>query len=88
MNKAVVIKYEEGWISPKVLLKSKGTQADQVKEIAQMADIPIVQDPSLLDSLWGVEEGCFVEEELFEILASVLSFVYTLQRKEAMGNDE
>jgi flagellar biosynthetic protein FlhB len=67
-------------VAPVVLAKGRDKTAQKIKEIAEEADIPIVENKPLAQVLYkSVEVGEMIPEELYHAVAEVLAFVYALQ---------
>ncbi len=60
----------------KVVGKGRGYIAKTILEIAKEHDIPIQQDPELVDALCEVELYENVPEELYVYIVKVLEFLY------------
>lgn len=67
--------------SPKVMATGKGLVADQIIEKAKIHDIPIQQDPSLVEVLSQLELNERIPEELYQAVAEVFSFIYRLDQQ-------
>lgn len=67
--------------SPKVMAKGKGLVADQIIEKAKIHDIPVQQDPSLVEVLSQLELNERIPEELYQAVAEVFSFIYRLDQR-------
>ncbi len=68
--------------APFVVAKGKGALAERMLEIAGEYGIEIVRDGALTESLFLVESGDVIPEELFEIVATLLAYVYRSQGTE------
>jgi len=80
---AVALKYElKEMPAPQVLAKGKGHLAQRIKEIAEEAGVPVVENPPLAQALYrDVEVGGFIPQELYQAVAEVLAYVYRLKGK-------
>ena len=79
---AVALKYEAGMDSPLVVAKGARLQAERIKEMAQLHDIPIVENKPLARTLFAsVEIGGLVPEFLFAAVAEVLAYVYQIKNR-------
>jgi len=67
--------------APKVTAKGRGLIAEQIIETAKMHDIPIQEDPSLVEVLSQLELNERIPEELYQAVAEVFSFVYKLDQQ-------
>jgi flagellar biosynthetic protein FlhB len=82
---AVAVKYKESeMVAPQVVAKGQRLFAQTIREFAEEAGVPIVQNPPLAWTLIEVEIGDEIPEELYQTVAEVLVFVYKL-RKEKQG---
>lgn len=79
---AVALGYHAGSMdAPKVMAKGKGLVAEQIIENAKNHDIPIQEDPSLVEVLSQLELNERIPEELYQAVAEVFSFVYHLDKQ-------
>ena len=68
--------------SPKVLAKGKNLIAQNIKRIASENDVVIVENKPLARSLFAsAEVGDFIPMELYQAVAEVLAYVYSLKEK-------
>ena len=83
---AVALEYEEGGeAAPQILCKGAGVVAQQIIEAAREAGIPIMQNIPLAHSLNQLECGDEIPEELYEAVAEVLNWVYSLAQSEGQA---
>lgn len=66
--------------APKVLAKGKGKIAESILEQAKQHDIPIQEDPSLVQLLGQLDLNQSIPEELYQAVAEVFAFIYRLDR--------
>ncbi len=80
---AVALKYEMGKMpAPQVIAKGKDFLAQKIKEIALENKIPVYEDPPLARLLYEkVEIGEYIPEDLYQVVAKVLAYVYKLKNK-------
>ncbi len=80
---AIAIKYDPKESSaPKVLAKGADLLAQRMKVIAKENDVPMVENRTLARTLYStVEVGQMVPPELYQAVAEVLAFVYSLRRQ-------
>jgi flagellar biosynthesis protein FlhB len=70
--------------SPKILAKGSDILAERIKDIARAANIPLVENVMLARGLFkAVEVGDEIPMELYQAVAEVLAYVYSLKRKAA-----
>lgn len=67
--------------APQVVAKGKGLLAAKIIEEAKHHEIPIVTDQLLFDILYQLEIGSEIPGEIYEPVAKVLSFLYTMHQK-------
>ena len=80
VTKAVVVKYLKTMQAPFIVCKGKNRLADKIKRIAEENDVEIVRKDELAEHLYEFDPGDFIPEELYEVTAEILSFVYNLQK--------
>tara|TARA_B100001121_G_scaffold310367_1_gene340983 strand:+ start:7183 stop:8271 length:1089 start_codon:yes stop_codon:yes gene_type:complete len=67
---------------PRVVAKGQRLIAEQIKQIADENDIPIIENPPLARSLFKkVEIGHYIPQESFKLVAEVLAFVFHIKKK-------
>ncbi|MGB9813177.1 MAG: flagellar biosynthesis protein FlhB [Thermovenabulum sp.] len=78
---AVALSYDaEKHDAPVVVAKGAGEIALKIKEIAKEEDVPIVENPTLARTLYkSVEIGESIPQELYQAVAEILAFVYSLK---------
>jgi flagellar biosynthesis protein len=81
-KRAVALRYRRGEDSaPVVVAKGAGTLAERILEIAREYEIPLYEDPDLVEVLAKIDLGNVIPPELYQAVAEVLAFVYNLNRK-------
>ncbi len=79
---AIAIKYDKGKDgAPRVIAKGMRLKAEKIREIAKAAGVPFMKNTTLAASLYRVEVGQEIPEELYDAVAEVLNFVYALQQQ-------
>jgi flagellar biosynthetic protein FlhB len=79
---AVALKYDRGMASPKVVAMGADLLAQRIKKIAAEAGIPLVENVPLARGLYkSVEIGDEIPLELYQAVAEVLAYVYSLKKK-------
>jgi flagellar biosynthetic protein FlhB len=67
---------------PMVIAKGQRLIAEQIKQIADANNIPIIENPPLARLLFKqVEVGHFIPRESFKLVAEILAFVFNLKTK-------
>lgn len=80
---AVALRYERGDESaPTIVAKGNRIWAEKIKEAAKRYGVPIVRNVPLAQALNQLEVGDEIPEELYEAVAEVLNFVYTLAEEQ------
>jgi len=82
---AVALRYNVGDMeAPVVVAKGARKVAEKIREIAAAHDVPIVQKPELARALYrNIDIGKGIPEDLFRAVAEVLSYVYSIERRQA-----
>jgi flagellar biosynthetic protein FlhB len=80
---AIALRYDTlAMAAPMVLAKGAGVIAQKIREIAEEHGIPLVEDKPLARALYksvGLNET--IPENLFQTVAEVLAYVYSIKRK-------
>ena len=82
---AVALKYNEGEeenSAPKVVAKGERIWAEKILEEAKHYGVPIVRNVPLAQALNKVDVGEEIPEELYDAVAEVLNFVYSLAEEQ------
>jgi flagellar biosynthesis protein len=78
---AIALRYEEGkHKSPIVTAKGKGKIAEKIIEKAKENQIPIHEDPSLVQMLSKLDIHDSIPEELYVAVAEVFAFIYQIEK--------
>lgn len=87
-KEAIALTYEQHKHSaPAVIAKGKGFVAEQILERARKENIPIQEDPSLVELLSKLNINEQIPEDLYMAVAEVFAFIYSLE-KETIKKDE
>ena len=85
---AAALKYDSaGDSAPKVTARGRGIIAEKIIAIAEENDIPIKNDPDLVQILSKLQVGAEIPVELYRAVAEILAFIYSLnenQRSQSM----
>lgn len=80
---AIAIQYDEQSMNaPQVTAKGQEAMAKSIRELAEKSGVPVTRNVALAHSLFPVELGAEIPEELYEAVAEVLSWVYQLAQAE------
>lgn len=79
---AVALKYDRGEMdAPNVIAKGADLMAKQIREIAKKANVPIMRDVPLARELFEIDLDDEIPEEMYETVAEVLRWVYSLSKE-------
>lgn len=80
--KAVALRYEKlKDRAPKVVAKGGGFIAEKIIEIARQNNIPIKEDPDLIELLYKLDIYDEIPEELYKVVAEVFAYIYKISGK-------
>ncbi|WP_354699817.1 Flagellar biosynthetic protein FlhB [Paraconexibacter sp. AEG42_29] len=83
---AVALKYDGTRAAPMVIAKGQDLMALRIRELAEEAGVPRVEDRPLARSLFATcEVGHEIPEDLYAAVAQVLAFVYRLKARRRAG---
>lgn len=81
-KEAVALRYDENRdVAPKVIAKGKGIVAENIINTARENDVPIQEDPSLVNLLSNLNINEKIPEELYQVVAEVFAFIYKTDKK-------
>ncbi len=85
-KEAIALSYEPNENSgPRVIAKGKGKIAENILEKANHNDIPVYEDPNLVELLGQLDLNQAIPEDLYQAVAEVFAFIYKLdERKSAV----
>ncbi|MBA3941098.1 MAG: flagellar biosynthesis protein FlhB [Sphingopyxis sp.] len=84
---SVALRYRPGIdAAPVVVARGRGDVALAIRELARGADVPMLEYPQLTRAIYFTSRaGRIIPEELFMAVATVLAFVFQLERAAAEG---
>lgn len=84
---SVALRYRPGTdAAPVVVARGRGDVALSIRELARAADVPMLEYPQLTRAIYfTARAGRVIPEELFVAVATVLAFVFQLERAVADG---
>lgn len=86
-KKAVALSYEQSMDdAPRVMASGKGLVAEEIIERAEAYDIPILEDPSLVEVLAELNINEQIPEELFQVVSEVFAFIYRTDKQTGKEN--
>ena len=81
---AIAIQYDKtADNAPRVVAKGMRLKAEKIRQIAKEAGVPIMKNVNLANALYRVDVGQEIPEELYDAVAEVLNFVYSLREDRA-----
>lgn len=81
-KEAVALSYDPNSTSaPKVVATGKGKIAENILEKAKQHDIPIQEDPSLVEILGQLNINESIPEELYKAVSEVFAYIYQIDRE-------
>lgn len=75
-KEAVALTYNTTDTAPRVTAKGKGLVAENILERAREHQIPVQEDPSLVELLGKLNINEAIPEELYQAVAEVFAFIY------------
>jgi len=80
---AIALRYDaRSMAAPVVLAKGAGIIAHRIRDVAMEHNVPLVEDKPLAQALYKtVELGEAIPENLFQAVAEVLAYVYSLKQR-------
>jgi flagellar biosynthesis protein len=76
---AVALRYDQGKEStPRVVASGKGRAAEKIIQTAEQSQVPVYEDSVLVNMLSTLDINSQIPEKLYQMVAEVLVFVYSL----------
>ncbi len=76
-KRAVAIRYEKHKdTAPRIVAKGAGEVAQAILHAAEKSEVPVFENGGLVDSLIALELGSVIPEELYQVVAEILAYVY------------
>lgn len=67
---------------PTIVAAGRGLVAEQIVAIAKANNVPLREDPGLVEALSRLEVGSVLPRELYVVVAEVLAWVYRVDMQE------
>lgn len=80
-QKAVALSYDVEEPAPKVVAKGEGLVAENIVKKAKESNIVIYEDSKLVEDLIQLNLNQEIPEELYEVVAEVIFYVYKLDQE-------
>ncbi len=82
LKSAVALKYQTAKDpAPKVTAKGEGLVAERIIELARENQVPIKEDPDLVQILSQVDINKEIPPSIYKVVAELLAFVYKLNKQ-------
>ncbi len=79
---AIALSYDSTKHSaPRLTAKGKGVVAENIIKIAKEQNIPIQDDPTLVELLSQLKINETIPEELYQVVAEIFAFIYKVDKK-------
>ncbi|HAV42661.1 TPA: hypothetical protein DCX15_01405 [bacterium] len=78
-EEAVAVKNRDSF--PQILAKGRGEMAQAIIQAAKRLDIPIYEDPDLLEALSALDVGSRVPDELYPLITQIITFIYEANKR-------
>ncbi|MGN4126219.1 EscU/YscU/HrcU family type III secretion system export apparatus switch protein [Lysinibacillus sphaericus] len=86
-KEAIALTYQQGrFDNPTVVAKGKGKVAENILARANEHDVPIYEDPNLVQLLGQLDLNESIPEELYQAVAEVFAFIYRLDQQHGQNN--
>lgn len=79
-DQAIALSYD-GLKAPKVSAKGEDELAQAIIQLALQHEVPIYENASLVRWLSQLELGDEIPEQMYQVIAEILAFVYQLEGK-------
>ena len=79
---AIALRYdEEVEAAPKVIAKGQGLLAEEILERAATENVPVHEDPALIELMSHLNINEKIPEELYQAVAEVFAYIYRVEQK-------
>ncbi len=79
---AIALRYdEEVEAAPKVIAKGQGLLAEEILERAATENVPVHEDPALIELMSHLNINEKIPEELYQAVAEVFAYIYRVDQK-------
>ncbi|RCW52546.1 MULTISPECIES: EscU/YscU/HrcU family type III secretion system export apparatus switch protein [Halanaerobium] len=83
-KKTVALKYDQNTDqAPRIIASGKGSIAEKIIKKARQENIPIKEDKDVVQVLAELNIGDEIPEELYTVIAEILSFFYNIEDLQA-----
>ena len=81
IKKAVALQYQPSAAAPVVTAKGQGFIAEKIIALAKKRNIPIKDDPDLVQILSQIDLGEEIPPAVYQVVAEIFSFIYNLNNR-------
>ena len=79
IKEAIALAYHpDAHSAPVVVAKGSGSMAEQIMKLAEEHNVPLLNNPELIQELTTLDVLDEIPEELYKAVAEVLAFIYKL----------
>ncbi|MFB9972710.1 EscU/YscU/HrcU family type III secretion system export apparatus switch protein [Allobacillus sp. GCM10007489] len=79
---AIALRYDgEVETAPKVIAKGQGLLAEEILERAATENVPVHEDPALIELMSHLNINEKIPEELYQAVAEVFAYIYRVDQK-------
>ena len=83
-TRAIALRYNPARESaPRVVAKGNGPIADEILRVARANNVPLREDPALVEALSAFDLNDQIPPELYRAVAEILAFLYRMESKAA-----
>jgi len=86
-KRAVALRYKEEESAPRIIARGEERMAELIVQTAQAHGIPVEANSPLVRTLMEFDVGDYIPEEVYEVVAQLLIFVYRLKLEDRHGNE-
>lgn len=73
--------------APRLTARGRGYVAEKIIELARRNNVPIQEDPALVEILSHLDIDSEIPPELYRAVAEILAFIYRMNEKHRAGED-
>jgi flagellar biosynthesis protein len=71
-----------------ILAQGRGSGVEPLLKMAQVHEIPVIQDFTLSHKLSTLPPGAVIPDSIFKALTTVLDFIFVLEEEQQASNDK
>ncbi|NOY77233.1 MAG: hypothetical protein GXO76_05120 [Calditrichaeota bacterium] len=74
--------------APRIIARGRGVLAEKIIDEARKNGIPLIEDRMLFEILYQLEIGSEIPATIYEPVAKILTFIYTMYQKQNKKSGE